>query len=186
MTEKHWEKQLTRHLSTLPKNERKQVIDYYREMYGDKKEAGFTEADILAEFGSPEECATRILAGGNAQSTPKKQTKRSASPAAIVGMVFATLILIVPLAAMAFALIASFFAVSVSGAVVAIAGLIYAIGSPIFCIGSLSAAGVVAHFSIGIASCGVGCLLFVAFKPLTKYLAIGTGKALKTLYQGRF
>lgn len=185
MTEKHWEKQLTRHLSTLPKNERKQVVDYYREMYGDKREAGFSETEILAEFGAPEECAARILAGENAQSAPQKQTKRRVSPAAIVGMIFATLILIVPLAATAFALIASFFAISVSGAVVAIAGAIYAFGSPIFCFGSLSAAGVVAHFSIGIASCGVGCLLFVAFKPLTKYLAIGTGKALKTLYQGR-
>ena len=186
MTEKNWEKRLARHLSALSKTERKQVIDYYREMYGDKREAGFSEADILAEFGSPEECAAKILAGENVQPTPQKQARKNFSPAAIVGMVFLTLLLIIPLTATAFALIASFFAVSVSGAVVAIAGAIYAIGAPIVSIGSLSAAGIVAHFAIGIAACGVGCLLFVAFKPLTKYLAVGTGKALKILYQGRF
>ena len=186
MTEKNWEKRLARHLSALSKTERKQVIDYYREIYGDKREAGFSEVDILAEFGSPEECAARILAGENVQPVPQKREKRKLSPAAIVGMLFATLLLIVPLFAAAFALIASFFAVSLSGAVIAIAGVVYAIGAPIVSINSLSAAGVVAHFAIGIAACGVGCLLFVAFKLLTKYLVIGTGKALKILYQGRF
>lgn len=186
MTEKTWEKRLARHLSALSKTERKQVIDYYREMYGDKREAGFSEAEILAEFGSPEECAAKILAGENAQPVLQKRERRKLSPAEIVGMFFLSLILILPLALTAFALIVTFFAVSVSGVAVAVAGGVYAIGAPLLSIGSLSAAGCFAHLGVGLTLCGVGCLLFVAFEPLGKYLAIGTGKALKFLYKGRF
>ncbi len=186
MTQKNWEKQLARHLSALSKTERKQVIDYYREMYGDKREAGFSETEILAEFGSPEDCAAKILAGENAQPVLQKRERRKLSPAEIVGMFFLSLILILPLALTAFALIVTFFAVSVSGVAVAIAGGVYAIGAPLLSIGSLSAAGCFAHLGIGIALCGVGCLLFIGFKFLGKHLAIGTGKALKFLYKGRF
>ena len=186
MTQKNWEKRLARHLSALSKTERKQVIDYYREMYGDKAEAGFSEAEILAEFGSPEDCAAKILAGESVQPAPHKRERRKLSPAEIVGMFFLSLILILPLALTAFALIVTFFAVSVSGVAVAIAGGVYAIGAPLLSIGSLSAAGCFAHLGVGLTLCGVGCLLFVAFEPLGKYLAIGTGKALKFLYKGRF
>lgn len=186
MTVKTWEKQLARHLTALPKTERKNVIDYYREMYGDKREAGFSETEILAEFGSPEDCAMRILAGENVQPIMRKSARRNLCPAEIVGMFFLSLIIILPLAITAFALIISFFALSISGVGVAIAGGVYAIGAPLLTMGSLSSAGCFAHFGIGIATCGVGCLLFVAFKLLTKYLAIGTSKALKFLYKGRF
>lgn len=186
MTEKNWEKRLARHLSALSKTERKQVIDYYREIYGDKREAGFSEAEILAEFGSPEECAAKILTGENVQPTLQKRERRKLSPAEIVGMVFLSLILILPLAVTALSLIISFFALSVSGVGVAIAGVVYAIGAPLLTIGSLSSAGCLAHLGVGLALCGVGCLLFVAFEFLGKYLAIGTGKALIFLYKGRF
>lgn len=168
----------------LQRAERKQILDYYREMYGDKVEAGFSEAEILAEFGSPEECAARILAEENAQPTPQKR-ERKLSPAEIVGMCFLSLLLILPLAITAFALIITFFALTVSGIGIAIAGAIYAIGAPLLSIGSLSTAGIFAHLGVGLTLCGVGCLLFVAFEPLGKYLAIGTGKALAFLYKRR-
>ncbi len=185
MTKKIWEKRLLSKLRPLQKAERKKILDYYREMYGDKVEAGFSEGEILAEFGSPEDCAARILAEENAEPTLQKRERRKLSPAEIVGMFFLSLILILPLAITAFALIITFFAVSVSGVAVAVAGAIYAIGAPLLSIGSLSAAGCFAYFGIGLAACGVGCLLFVAFEFLGKYLAIGTGKALALLYKGR-
>ncbi len=186
MTKKIWEKRLLSKLRPLQRAERKKILDYYREMYGDKAEAGFSEAEILAEFGSPEACAARILAEENIEPTLQKGERRKLSPAEIVGMFFLSLILILPLALTAFALIVTFFALTVSGIAVAIAGGIYAIGAPLLSIGSLSAAGCFAHFGVGLTLCGVGCLLFVAFEPLGKYLAIGTGKALKFLYKGRF
>ena len=185
MTKKNWEKRLLSNLRPLQRDERKKILDYYREIYSDKAEAGYSEAEILAEFSSPEECATRILAGENVQPTLQKRERRNLSPAEMVGMFFLSLLLILPLAATAFALIVSFFALSVSGVAVAIAGVVYAIGTPLLFIGSLPAAGCFAHLGIGIAACGVGCLLFVAFAPLGKYLAIGTGKALRFIYKGR-
>ncbi len=185
MTQKTWEKQLSRRLTSLSKAERKQVLDYYREIYSDKKEAGFAEPEILAEFGSPEECARKILGEEGVKYDAAKEKKRRVSPAAVVGMFFLSLIIILPLAITAFALIISFFAVSVSGVAVALAGVIYAIGAPLLAIGSLSTAGIFAHLGVGLAMCGVGLLLFVAFMLLTQYLAIGTGKALAFLYKGR-
>lgn len=186
MTKKSWEKRLLAKLRHLPRAERKKILEYYREIYGDKTEAGFSEAEILAEFGSPEECATKILAGENAQPTLQKRERRKLSPAEIVGIFFLSLILILPLALTAFALIVTFFALTVAGVGIAITGVIYAIGAPILSIGSLSIAGCLAHFGVGLALCGVGCLLFVAFEFFGKYLAVGTGKALTFLYKGRF
>lgn len=186
MTKKIWEKRLLSKLRPLRRAERKKILDYYREMYGDKAEAGYSEAEILAEFGSPEACAARILAEENVEIPPKKEKRRTSSPLAIVGIVFVSLILVLPLASVALALIVTFFAFTVSGAAIAIAGVIYAIGAPLLSIGSLSAAGVFAHLGVGLTLCGAGCLLFVAFAPLGKYLAIGTGKTLKFLYKGRF
>ena len=185
MTQKTWEKQLAHHLTALSKAERKQVLDYYREIYGDKIEAGFSENEILAEFGTPETCAARILAGEGITPIKAQPQSRKMSPAAIVGMFFLTLIIILPLAITAFALIISFFAVSVSGIAVVIAGVTYAIGAPLLAIGTLDAAGICMHLGLGIAACGVGLLLFTIFKFLTKYLAIGAGKALAFLYKGR-
>lgn len=186
MTKKIWEKRLLSNLRPLQKAERKKILEYYREMYGDKVEAGFSEAEILAEFGSPEACAARILAEENVEIPPIKEKGKAPSPLAIVGICFVSLILVLPLTITAFALIVTFFAVSVSGAAIAIAGVIYAIGAPLLSIGSLPAAGCFAHLGVGLTLCGVGCLLFVAFAPLTKYLAIGTGKTLAFLYKGRF
>lgn len=186
MTKKIWEKQLLAKLRPLPRAERKKVLEYYREIYGDKMEAGFSESEILAEFGSPEACAARILTEENVEITPIKEKRRTPSPLAIIGICFVSLILILPLTLVAFSLMITFFALSVSGAAVAIAGGVYAIGAPLLSIGSLSAAGIFAHLGVGLTLCGVGCLLFVAFAPLGKYLAIGTGKALAFLYKGRF
>ncbi len=186
MTKKSWEKRLLTRLRPLPRAERKKILEYYREIYGDKTEAGFSEAEILAEFGSPEACAVRILTEENVEIKPVKEKRRTPSPLAIIGIFFVSLIIVLPLALTAFALIITFFALSVSGAVVAIAGGVYAIGAPLLAIGSLSTAGIFAHLGVGLTLCGVGCLLFVAFEPLGKYLAIGTGKALAFLYKGRF
>ncbi len=186
MTKKIWEKRLLSNLHPLQRAERKKILDYYREMYGDKAEAGFSEAEILAEFGSPEACAARILAEENVEISPIKEKRKTPSPLAIVGICFVSLILVLPLAMVALSLIITFFALAVSGAAIAIAGAIYTIGAPLLSIGSLSAAGIFGHLGIGLTLCGVGCLLFVAFTPLTKYLAIGTGKTLAFLYKGRF
>ena len=61
MTQVEWEKIFLENLTTIPDAERFKMAEYYREIYGDKLEAGQTPDEILAEFGDPKECAIRIL-----------------------------------------------------------------------------------------------------------------------------
>ena len=61
MTYAKWEKDFKRELSFLKKSESEEVAAYYRELYGDKSDAGMSCDDILFEFGSPQHCAAKIL-----------------------------------------------------------------------------------------------------------------------------
>ena len=115
MTQIEWENILLQSLSALAPNEQNEIAAYYREIYGDKLEAGLTPDEILTEFGSPQECAQRILqeAGKNGETdmvTPTKKVdnpsaaaveksvaekkKAKWTPSMIVGMAFLTLLLI--------------------------------------------------------------------------------------------
>ena len=53
MTYNEWERELLRYLKGLPKKERDEVADYYREMHGDKFDAGMTDEQIIKKFGEP-------------------------------------------------------------------------------------------------------------------------------------
>ncbi len=189
MTYKEWERRLLKNLKSLPKNERQSLADYYREMYGDKQDLGLTDEEILQEFGTPEACAEKILSEEReAFSLPEnKRTERKdeVSVASIVGIAFASLIVIVPLACVWAALVASFGAVTFSGVIFALAGVAYIVLAPFMAMGGLGGAAITAHIGTGIAMCGVGLLLFVGFYLLTKYTAIGLGKALTFIYGGR-
>ena len=61
MTQVEWEKIFLDNLAAIPEAERFKMAEYYREIYGDKLEAGQTPDEVLAEFGDPKECAKRIL-----------------------------------------------------------------------------------------------------------------------------
>ena len=71
MTKKQWDKRLNKKLSALPYKERRRVLDYYDELYWDKRDAGFSEEAILEEFGAPEEAAARALEESGAPKTKK-------------------------------------------------------------------------------------------------------------------
>ncbi len=61
MTYIQWRDELDGYLRILPKDEREKVFDYFSEMYADKRDAGFKEREIIAEFGAPYDAAQRIL-----------------------------------------------------------------------------------------------------------------------------
>lgn len=186
MTKKTWEKQLIQQLKPLPKEERKKILDYYKEIYGDKLEEGVSESEILAEFGSPEECAARILAEeGIEWETVERKTGNGASVAELVGLFFLSLILILPLAITAAALIISFAAVSIAGIAVSVAGIFYALLSHFFMTSS-SGTAIFINVIIGLVLVGVGLVLFVGFYLSSKYLAIGSAKALTWIYTRRY
>ena len=61
MTYNEWRDELKSNLLSVSDSERKRVLDYYAEAYADRREAGFTEKQIIDEFGAPYDVAQRIL-----------------------------------------------------------------------------------------------------------------------------
>lgn len=203
MTQNQWEKELKRYLSPLSKTEQNKIIDYYREMYGDKLDAGYTEAEILAEFGSPQVCAGRMIAEnatitdeepahpGNpylqiqpAQPASPKPQKRL-SVGMVVGNIFFTLLIVIPVLAVWVSVIATFAAVGVACIAVAFAGLISPLLSPFYSLLGFSGLSFTANLGLYLASAGAGLMLSVAFYYATKYTAIALAQTLKFVY-GRY
>lgn len=73
MTFHEWEAKLLENLKSLSEQEKQKILDYYREIYSDKTDAGYDNKQILDEFGTPEECAKKILLEENEEQPPKEQ-----------------------------------------------------------------------------------------------------------------
>lgn len=56
-----WDKQLRKELRSLPEDERETILDYYNEIFEDKRDRGERETEIIASFGSPYAVAEKIL-----------------------------------------------------------------------------------------------------------------------------
>lgn len=193
MKKKVWERRFLKTLKPLSKDERYSALTYYQELYDDKAESGITEEEILREFGEPERCAYRILLGeeNTDSATPPSapyaknaRQMRTYSVAEIIGLVFVGLILLLPLACVALALVISFGAVCVSGVAVAIAGVVYTIGSPFVFFANGSTV-IVANAALGITAIGVGMLLFAGFYTATKWMAIATYRGFSLIFNRR-
>ena len=199
MTYQNWENELLGYLKSLPNKEKKEIIEYYREIYGDKSDAGMSCAAILATFGKPQLCAAKILmerseaddSGAAKANAPCKQKEKpvsikGTSPARIIGGIFLFLILVIPITAVMFSIVVSFGAVSVAGAATAAACIIAAIVAiPAGLIIGWSGVGIFATLGAAIVGAGVGALLVVVFTPLTKYTAIAFWNAIKIFYGRR-
>lgn len=188
MNLKDWEKDLRKYLVELPKEERKQIIEYYREIYGDKLEEGYTGEEILEEFGSPKDCAKKILTDEGKTLPTVKNSKPlpSYSTAGIVGLVFFTLIIGLPVFAALSAIAISFAAVSFSGIATALAGVAFTFVSPFYYgFQGMSFGGIISYMGVGIASIGVGILLCIGFYYATKYFLFATIKLFKLIYLRR-
>ena len=61
MTYNEWRDELKNNLLTVTDAERRHVLDYYAEAYADRREAGYTEREIIEGFGAPYDAAQRIL-----------------------------------------------------------------------------------------------------------------------------
>ena len=203
MKQIEWESILLENLKPLADEERFKIAEYYREMYADKLEMGASSDEILAEFGSPQECAQKILQEADKdvenQETEEieidppvaaavekpavQKTKAKWTPSTIVGMAFLTLLVILPLAAVALGVIAAFAAVCIGGGAAVLTGGIYSVCSLFFGIFGMEFGGIFANFGLGLASIGVGFLLCVAFYYITKYTVIACYKALRWVYK---
>lgn len=56
-----WRDELKSNLLCVSEAERRRVLDYYAEAYADRRDAGYTEREIIDEFGAPYDAAQRIL-----------------------------------------------------------------------------------------------------------------------------
>ena len=61
MTYNEWRDELKNNLLSVSDAERRRVLDYYAEAYADRREAGFSEREIIDEFGAPYDAAQKIL-----------------------------------------------------------------------------------------------------------------------------
>lgn len=213
MTQQEWEKKLKEYLTPLPQAEQEQIVEYYREMYGDRLDAGYSETEILAEFGDPQVCAGRMISE-NADGAPSypqerrtgnpylrsaapsgertlsahrdtERTKTGRSVGEIVGIVSFALLLGLPLGIAALGVVAAFGAVTVGGIVVLIAGVLFSVACPFFAFAGMPAAGIVANVGVGLVCSGVGALLFVGFYLATKYTALACYRAMRAVFARR-
>lgn len=196
MTFIQWKKELKKQLRPLPKNEVSAIIDYYDEMYTDKAEAGLCADEILAEFGTPIECAEKIR-GENENGSDnsytavytdeKKAPPHPRSPLAvrITAYTFLTLFIIIPFAAVLVSAIAAFGASTIAcsaliliGPAAIIMGIFY-----LFTGGGIGAS--LALLGGGIAVIGICTALAICFYIITKYTAIASYKLLVYIYMGK-
>lgn len=75
-----WRDELKGNLLCVSEGERRRVLDYYAEAYADRREAGFTEREIIDGFGAPYDAAQRILAENReapyAEPQPPRRTEQ--------------------------------------------------------------------------------------------------------------
>ena len=61
MTYNEWRDELKNNLLSVSESERRRVLDYYAEAYADRRDAGYSEREIIDYFGAPYDAAQRIL-----------------------------------------------------------------------------------------------------------------------------
>ncbi len=64
MTYNEWRDELKSNLLSVSDSERRRVLDYYAEAYADRRDAGYSEREIIEDFGAPYDAAHRILSDG--------------------------------------------------------------------------------------------------------------------------
>ena len=191
MNYSEWESALIQELKSLSTAECIKITSYYREMYGDKLDAGINEEQILSEFGSPKACAEKILAEqgtendevhdkGSARSVPKKNLLAGRTTKNIILTVLFSLFAGLPLAATLASIVISLGAICISGAAGILASFVYVFVMPFQAVG----AGIAAHIGLTIAGIGVCGLLGIGSFFATKYSAIYSYKLMKLVYRG--
>ena len=185
MTQREWERALYRALRPLPREERKKILEYYRELFGDKREDGKSEYEILLEFGSPEQCATRIMQEDYGafldRDTVRRQKSRKGAYLAVI--ITLSVLLIGPLTLAVASVVISLFACAVAGGGISVGGLFVIVWGAFQA--ALGESYMLALIGSGMMMVGAGLLMLVSFWLLGKYCAIGWTRLLKWIYQRR-
>ena len=81
MTYKLWEESLLKYLKNLSKEDKDEILSYYREMYSDKRDTGISESEIVASFGDPMLAAARILKESGEEAEGRSREDHIEKPA---------------------------------------------------------------------------------------------------------
>ena len=185
MTFKKWQYELKCLLKCLPNSEIKEIASYYDEMYRDKTEAGVPEDEILVEFGTPNECAERILSDTETKRNINAHKRGMPLGVSIVAMFFLSVIIIIPLAAVMFAVVVSLGAGALSCALVSVVGPFALVVGVIYAFSGMGIASALALIGGGICATPLCLILALGFWLATKYTAIYSYKAIAYIYRGR-
>lgn len=203
MTYEQWEAKLKELLSDVSEKEKSEAIGYYKEIYSDKKDAGFSDEDIISEFGAPEDCAGKIKAedvndtedispvnddaeknssAASQAENPEKPSFRPPIATSVAGMILLTIFISIPLFAVLISGIAGLAAICIGGAGVAVGGF----GTIVFSVVQLAMGSgfpaFLAMLGMGVAMIGAGIVLAISFFFITKYTAVFTFKLFKLVY----
>lgn len=120
MNFKAWLKKLKRETRSLPLSEQRTVVSYYEELYYDKKDEGYTEREIVREFGAPELAAGKILSEtyGGVRVREKKLSGTRIFCFLVIGILLG-----IPIIAVVFSLWVTAFALVVSGIGISLGGI---------------------------------------------------------------
>lgn len=191
MTYKKWEEELLKHLDGIPESERREACEYYREIFGDKFDAGIEENKILEEFGDPRVCAERILSERIDFLTKDEKLPKHTSPEEVqvqkrtfsiskwVGIFFLTTLVVIPTASAIISVIAAFGTVTVTAAALIIGGILGTLASPLAFILGYTGWGVLSAAGTCLAIAGAGAILLPVFYVITKYCIVSTVKLTK-------
>lgn len=174
MTKKQWFKRLKRALGSLPRSERDAAVQFYTELYEDKRENGEGETEILAGFGLPESAAAGIL---SEKESPSPAPNAGGAVARWVGGIFLFVCIGIPVFAVLVSLIVTAAALCASGAAVCLAGVADMVWAFIVLAKGTEVAAV-AHIGIGTAAAGAGLLMIPCFAFCTKGLFFVCKKSL--------
>ncbi|MBO7304236.1 MAG: DUF1700 domain-containing protein [Clostridia bacterium] len=205
MTYKEWESELVGYLKGMPAGELEKIKEYYREMYGDRSEAGMSDKQILAEFDDPKICAAKILMENGEDDVPEEEPRQEKSDkitvtlpkinlkkklkglsvSKIVGWFFLFILVVIPLAAIAVSVVAVFAATSIGCAAGVLGSIIIAVCAPFVSGITMGGANAAATAGIGLATAGVCALLSIAFFFITKYSVFVCVKISKYVFGGK-
>lgn len=179
MTKKQWFKQLKRELGALSASDRNEILQYYDELYNEKRESGLTEEAVLGSFGAPQEAARGILAE---RDLPAASAREHRSVASFLAILFLFLCIGIPILSVLFALAITAGALAVSGAAIFLAGIADGVWFCILLFRDTPVA-TLAHIGIGLAGAGCGLLMIPLFAVCTKWMLALCKKSL--LFTGK-
>lgn len=177
MTYKEWEARLQARLKDARIGDVAGVLNYYREMYGDKHEAGHTDDEIISEFGTPDECAERIKRD-EPEMLPELSERWSRVFSAVMRIALFAFIFIPALLTAVMGAV-TLAACMLGGIAVALGGVGVGIYSVYMLFIGTAFNTVLIQFGLGMAMTGGGAVVCILFFFMTRYAVLSLIKIAK-------